>query len=123
MRAVDIAIAAFALRAAPACRPKPARRIVPAVDEPEAATLNRVSLDQTQAALIASLWPEPCRQCVVRPLYLHQEAPAVFGALHVVGRTQAGSAAARGARALLQRLHGAFGARGSAPPVDISDAA
>lgn len=107
MRAIDIALAALALRAAPAQRPRLEKRLLPAVDEPEAATLNRARIDQSQAALIASLWPEPYRQCVVRPLYLNLHAPAAFGVLHVVGRAP-NADSSQGARALLERLNAAF---------------
>lgn len=107
MRGFDVALAALALRAAPARRDKPERRLVPAVDDPGAAALDRARIDQSQAALIASLWPEPYRQCVVRPLYLNLRAPAAFGVMHVVGRAP-NAASTQGARALLERLNAAF---------------
>jgi hypothetical protein len=103
---LDIALAVFALRATPARRVGPEKRLVPAVDDPSAATLDRVRIDQSQAALIASLWPEPYRQCVVRPLYLNLEAPAAFGVMHIIGRAPAASSV--GGRALLLRLQAAF---------------
>lgn len=116
-------MAAFALRAAPAGRVKPEKRLIPAVDEPGAATLDRARIDQAQAALIASLWPEPYRQCVVRPLYLNVNAPAAFGVMHVVGRAAEPSGGSHGARALLKRLRVAFGAAAEADPSGISRAA
>lgn len=108
MRGFDMALAAFALHAAPARRVKPERRLVPAVDEPGVTTLYRTRIDQAHAALVASLWPEPYRQCVVRPLYLNLKAPAAFGIMHVVGRAAEPNAGSHGARALLQRLRAAF---------------
>jgi hypothetical protein len=122
VRGFDIAIAALALRAAPPRPAKPEKRLVPAVDDPNAATLDRSRIDQSRAALIASLWPDPYRQCVVRPLYLNLEAPAAFGVIHIIGRAPAASSV--GARALLLRLQAAFaGASASAGQEGVSRAA
>jgi len=121
LRSFDIALAALALRAAPERRDKPERRLVPAVDDPGAALLDRGRIDQSKAALVASLWPEPYRQCVVPPLYLHLKAPAAFGVMHLVGRPP--SSATTGARALLQRLHAAFGPTAAAAETDVPKAA
>lgn len=81
MRPFDIALAALTLRTAPARPPQFERLLVPAQDEPDAALLDRQALPQQQAALIASLWPEPTRQCAAAPVYLMLAAPAVFGRL------------------------------------------
>lgn len=104
MRAMEIALAAFALRASPTRPPEAERRLVPAVDDANADQLDRASISQQRAALIASLWPEPTRQCVARPLYLELPAPAVFGMVFQV----AWGAPAADARALQTRLRAAF---------------
>jgi len=114
MRAWDAAVAAVALRTARPrddATPDPRTRLLaPAVDDPGAALANRGALDQTRAALIASLWPAPSRQCVAAPVYVQYDAPAVFGLLNVV-RRRSRMPQAPGARALLTRLETALGAR------------
>jgi hypothetical protein len=70
-------LATWTLRAAATRPPTHERRLVPAVDEPDAGLLNRNALPQQTAALIVSLWP-PARQCVVRSVYAELPAPAVF---------------------------------------------
>jgi hypothetical protein len=78
VRAFDMVLAALVLRASPARPPKHERRLVPAVDDADAAMLDRDALNRQHAALIASLWPE-ARPCVVPALYLELPAPAMFG--------------------------------------------
>ena len=78
MRAFDMALTALALRASATRPPKHERRLVPAIDDADAAMLDRDALNQQRAALIASLWPE-ARPCVVPALYLELPAPAMFG--------------------------------------------
>jgi hypothetical protein len=80
MRAVDIAITALALRASPPQPPKHERRLVPAVDEPDAAILDRNALGREQTALIASLWPR-AGLCLLAPHYLELPSPALFSAM------------------------------------------
>jgi len=79
VRAFDMVLAALALGASPPRRPKHERRLVPAIDGADAATLDRDALNHQRAALIASLWPE-ARPCVVPALYVQLPAPALFGA-------------------------------------------
>jgi hypothetical protein len=79
VRAFDIALAAFALRASPAQPPKHERRLVPLIDDANADHLDRAKVTHERAALIVSLWP-PARQCVVTPIYAALPAPAQFGA-------------------------------------------
>jgi hypothetical protein len=104
LRALDIALATFALRAS---APKPDERqraLIPAVDDADAPTLDRATIPQEEAALIASLWP-PMRQCVIRPRYQQLPAPAEFGMLYRVDWVAPG---ANDARALQARLRQAF---------------
>lgn len=77
MRAFDIAIATLALRVSPTKPPEHERLLVPAVDEPDAALLDRGAISHQRAALIASLWP-PARPCVVPHVYAELPSPAVF---------------------------------------------
>jgi hypothetical protein len=79
MRALEMALAALALRASPTQPATRERRLVPAVDDADAAWLARTALPQQRAALIASLWPPPARQCVAAPHYVALPAPAAFG--------------------------------------------
>jgi hypothetical protein len=81
VRALDIALAALALRTSTTKPPQTVRRLLPALDDADAALLDRDAVPQERAALIASLWPAPTRQCVARPLHLELPAPAVFGRL------------------------------------------
>ena len=81
VRAMNVAVAALALRTAPASSSQRQRRLVPAVDGADAALLGRTMLSQQRAALIASLWPAPTRQCVTPPLFELLPSPAAFGAL------------------------------------------
>lgn len=78
MRSLDMALTALALRASATRPPEHERRLVPAIDDADAAMLNRDALNRQRAALIASLWPE-ARPCVVPALYLQLAAPAMFG--------------------------------------------
>ena len=78
MRAFDMVLTALALRASATRPPKHERRLVPAIDDADAAMLNRDALNRQHAALIASLWPE-ARPCVVPALYQELPAPAMFG--------------------------------------------
>ena len=80
MRGVDMALTAFVLWTSPTVPAKAERRVLPFIDEADAAMLGRAALPQQSAALIASLWP-PARQCVVRAVYLGLGAPAAFGAV------------------------------------------
>lgn len=105
MRRLDIAMTALALRTSLREPPAHERPLVPAWDEPEAAWLNRTAISQQRAALIASLWPEPARQCVAPPVFLQLPAPAVLGAVLQVSATLR---AAGDARALQSKLASAF---------------
>ena len=78
MRALDMVLTALALRASAPQPPKHERRLVPAIDDADAVTLDRDALNRQHAALIASLWPEG-RPCLVPALYLQVPAPAMFG--------------------------------------------
>ena len=104
MRKLDIALAAFALRASPPQEKKPERRLIPAVDDAEKAMLDRAALSHQHAAMIASLWP-PARQCVIAPLYEALPAPAMFGMMYRVSWAPPGG---EDARALQERLRAAF---------------
>jgi hypothetical protein len=79
VRAFDMVLTALALQASATRPPKHERRLVPAIDDADPATLDRDALNQQRAALIASLWPE-ARPCVVPALYVQLPAPALFGA-------------------------------------------
>lgn len=79
MRAFDIAVATLVLRVLAPRPPQHARRLVPAVDDADAAMLDRDALNRQQTALIASLWPRP-GQCILAAHYLQLPAPALFGA-------------------------------------------
>lgn len=104
MKAFDIILAALALRASPAKQEKPEPRLVPAVDDADAAMLDRAALPQQRTALIASLWP-PARQCIVRPVFSELPAPAIFG---LTFRISWQSKPTADARALQERLRAAF---------------
>ena len=78
-----MALTVLALRASATQSPKPQRRKAPAINQADAAALNRNALNRQRAALIASLWPE-ARPCVIPALYLQLPAPASFGALFKV---------------------------------------
>jgi hypothetical protein len=71
-------LTALALRVSPTIPPRQQPRLVPAVDDADAATLNREALSRQRAALIASLWPRAGR-CVLPSCYLQLPAPALFG--------------------------------------------
>lgn len=77
MRAFEIAVATLTLRVLARRRPPRERRLVPAIDDADAAWLDRETLDRQRAALIASLWPST-QPCVVPALYLSLPAPALF---------------------------------------------
>jgi len=79
MRGFDMAMTALALRISPRKPPLRQRSLAPAVDEPDAAWLDRAALSQQRAALVSSLWPEPARQCVAAPVFSQLPAPAVLG--------------------------------------------
>lgn len=119
MRAFDIALAALALRTAATRSPPFERRIVPAQDEPNAALLDRQALPQQRAALIASLWPEPTRQCAAAPVYLMLPAPAAFGRVNLFTWT----APRGGVRGLQHRLAEAFAAPAATDFTDHARAA
>ena len=104
MRGFDMVLATLALRASPARPPKHERRLIPAIDDADAATLDRDALNHERAVLIASLWPE-ARPCVVPALYLQLPEPAMFGvAFRVSWRWQDNDAHA--SRAPLPRTEG-----------------
>lgn len=86
MRTLDIAFASMVLRFAPARPPRPQRRVAPAIDGADAATLDRGVLPQDRAALIASLWPAPLRQCVVPAKFMLHGGPVELGCLWLVSR-------------------------------------
>jgi len=104
MRAFDIALAVFALRASPTQPRQPQQRLAPAIDDADAAMLDRAALPHEQAAMIVSLWP-PARQCVVAPIYAELPAPALFGTLF---RLTWPPVPVEDARALQARLRDAF---------------
>lgn len=105
MRRLDVALTALALRSAPTEPPRPERELVPAVDDPDLLSLNRSAVPQARAALIASLWPAPTRQCVAAPDFAELAAPAVFG---MVFRVSWPAQPACDARALQARLSAVF---------------
>jgi hypothetical protein len=78
VRTLDVALTALALRALPTQPPRRERRLVPAVDDADAAVLDREALSQQRAALIASLWPK-AGLCILPARYLQLAAPALFG--------------------------------------------
>jgi hypothetical protein len=80
MRVLDVALATLALRASATRPPEHERRLVPAIDDADAATLDRAAISHERAAMIASLWP-PARQCVVPAVYAVLPAPAVLSGL------------------------------------------
>jgi hypothetical protein len=85
VRVSSVVLAALVLRAAPAYAPRRERRLVLAVNDADAATLDRQALGPQRTALIASLWPE-ARPCLVPTLYLVLPAPALLGAGFQVSR-------------------------------------
>jgi hypothetical protein len=105
VRRLDIAMTALALRASGPKPPAAAPQLIPAWDEPGAAWLNRTAIAHQRAALIASLWPEPTRQCVARPVFEQLPAPAVFGRVFSVSWVARQTA---DARALRVKLASAF---------------
>lgn len=105
MRGFDMAVTALALRALDAQPEKRERRLVPAVDEPNAAMLDRAAICHERAALITSLWPAPTRQCVAVAVFEELPAPAIFGATY---RVTLPGVPQVDARALQQRLRAAF---------------
>ncbi len=105
MRRLDIAMTTLALRTSETKPPEHEQLLLPALDGPGAALLGRSTISHQHAALIASLWPEPARQCVARPRYEALPAPAVFGRLHLISWPAAASA---DARALQMRLASVF---------------
>jgi hypothetical protein len=114
---MDVAVAAMALRTSPTKPPEAERELVPAVDEPDAALLDRCAISQQRAALVASLWPPPTRQCVAATVFVELPAPATFGMLFRVS-WQAETVV--DARALQTRLKQAFPAL--APKTAAADA-
>jgi hypothetical protein len=105
LRTFDIAVTTLALRAAPTKPEERERQLVPAVDEANAAMLDRAAISHERAALIASLWPAPTRQCVAAPVFEELPAPAIFGATY---RVTLPGVPQLDARALQQRLNAAF---------------
>jgi len=103
VRAMDKALAALALRASPTLPSQRERRLVPAVDDADAALLDRAAISHQRAALIASLWPWPAGQCMARPVFSELPAPAVFGALFQVSLPTPPEADARALQARLAR--------------------
>ncbi len=118
MRGFDRAVAALALRAMPTKPPEHEKRLVPAIDDARQAQLDRAAISQQRAALIASLWPEPTRQCVARPHFVQFAAPATFGLIFRFGAPQRIDA-----RELQARLHAAFGAAKAPPAQETAKAA
>lgn len=111
MRAIDIALATLALRSSGTRPQAHERRVVPAVDQPDAGLLDRNALPHARAALIASLWP-PARQCVVPTIYAQMPVPAMFAtALNVFWPARP----VIGARALQAKLNDAFPQAETAP--------
>ncbi|HEX8902040.1 hypothetical protein [Vitreimonas sp.] len=118
MRAFDRAVAALALRAMPTKPPAHEKRLVPALDDARQAQLDRAAISQQRAALIASLWPEPTRQCIAPPVFMQFAAPATFGLIFRFGAPQRVDA-----RALQARLDAAFGAAKAPPAAETAKAA
>lgn len=118
MRAFDKAMAALALRAMPTKPPAHEKRLVPAVDDANRAQLDRNTISHQRAALVASLWPEPTRQCVARPVFAQFSAPATFGLIFRFGAPHRVDA-----RALQARLNAAFGAAKEPPRQETAKAA
>lgn len=110
MRGFDRAVAALMLRAMPTKPAEHEKRLVPAIDDANRAQLDRNTISHQRAALIASLWPEPTRQCVARPAFVQFSAPAIFGLVFHFGAPHRVDA-----RALQARLDAVFGAA-KAPP-------
>ncbi|MBN8608540.1 MAG: hypothetical protein J0L81_16615 [Caulobacterales bacterium] len=110
MRGFDRAMTALALRAMPTKPPEHEKRLVPAFDDATREHLDRSALPHQRTAMIASLWPEPTRQCVVRPVFVQFSAPAILGLAF-----RFGAPSRVDARALQARLDAAFGA--ARPPV------
>ncbi|MBC7769410.1 MAG: hypothetical protein H7124_11545 [Phycisphaerales bacterium] len=104
MRGFDIAMTALALRASPTKPPTHQRRLVPAMDDPGAAFLDRAAISHQRAALVASLWPEPTRQCVASPSYETLPAPAAFGVVHRVTWPASNSSDPRALQGRLQLI-------------------
>jgi hypothetical protein len=110
VRGFDRAVAALMLRAMPTKPAEHEKRLVPAIDDANRAQLDRNTISHQRAALIASLWPEPTRQCVARPAFVQFSAPAIFGLVFHFGAPHRVDA-----RALQARLDAVFGAA-KAPP-------
>lgn len=105
MRGFDRAVAALMLRAMPTKPPTHEKRLVPAIDDANRAQLDRNTISHQRAALIASLWPEPTRQCVARPAFVQFSAPAIFGLVFHFGAPSRVDA-----RVLQARLNAVYGA-------------
>ncbi|MEZ6022241.1 MAG: hypothetical protein R3C16_02235 [Hyphomonadaceae bacterium] len=104
MRALDIALAAFALRVSPTRPQQHERRLAPAVDDAEAAMLNRAALAQEKAAIVASLWATG--RCMVPVRFETLPAPAILGGFTRV--KWSARPASEDARALQARVKAAF---------------
>lgn len=118
VRGFDKAVAALALRAMPTKSREHEKRLAPAFDDAPREHLDRAALPHPTTALIASLWPEPTRQCVVRPLFVQFSAPAILGRAF-----RFGAPSRVDARALQARLGAAFGATGPLPAPKTAKAA
>lgn len=118
MRGFDRAVAALALRAMPSKPPAHEKRLVPALDDASRVQLDRGAISQQRAALIASLWPEPTRQCIAPPVFVQFAAPAILGLVFRFGAPQRVDA-----RALQARLDAAFGATKAPPTPETAKAA
>lgn len=118
MRGFDKVVAALALRAMATKPPAHEKRLVPALDDVARAHLDRAALPHQTIALIASLWPEPTRQCVVRPVFVQFAAPAILGRAF-----RFGAAPRVDARALQARLNTAFCAAEPSPLQETAKAA
>ena len=118
MRAFDRAVAALALRAMPTKPPEHEKRLVPAIDDARQAQLDRAAISHQRAALVASLWPEPTRQCIAPPVFVQFSAPATFGLIFRFGAPQRIDA-----RVLQSRLQAAFGAAKAPPAQETAKAA
>ena len=118
MRGFDRAVAALMLRAMPTKPPTHEKRLVPAIDDARQAQLDRAAISHQRAALVASLWPEPTRQCIAPPVFVQFSAPATFGLIFRFGAPQRIDA-----RELQARLHAAFGAAKAPPAQETAKAA
>lgn len=105
MRTIDIALTSLALRASQTRAPEHERELVPSQDDASQATLDRAAISHQRAALVASLWPGPTRQCVTPAEYRMLPAPAAFGQVYRLSWPAPPSADARTLQRRLSRAY------------------